>query len=113
MRGVAVGTGKRLTEVGQRLGRWFTTLLTSRDLQESKARFEEAQRAAHVGYWVWNLDTDRVTWSDETYRIYGLMPQNAPTLNTGSFVPAEVRTVRSQGDLKRDASGRPYQMIGN
>jgi PAS domain-containing protein len=24
----------------------------------------------------------------------------------------EVRTVNSQGDLKRDASGRPYQMFG-
>ena len=24
----------------------------------------------------------------------------------------EVRTVHSQGDLKRDASGRPYQMFG-
>jgi hypothetical protein len=38
-------------------------------LQESKARLEEAQRVAHVGYWVWNLDTDRVTFSDEAYRI--------------------------------------------
>ena len=57
MRGVIVGTGKRLTEVVHRIA----TLLTSgshksRDLQESKARLEEAQRVAHVGYWVWNLD---------------------------------------------------------
>src|SRR5260370_2669849 len=50
-------------------------LLMSRDLQESKARLEEAQRVAHVGYWIWNLETDRVTWSDETYRIFGLRPQ--------------------------------------
>jgi PAS domain S-box-containing protein len=47
-------------------------------LQESKARLEEAQRVAHVGYWVWDLDSDRVTWSDESYRIYGLMPQKGP-----------------------------------
>jgi PAS domain S-box-containing protein len=53
-------------------------LLMSRDLQESKARLEEAQRVAHVGYWIWNLDTDRVTWSDETYRIFGLTPQEGP-----------------------------------
>ena len=79
MRGVVVGTGKRLTEVVHRIA----TLLTSgsrksRELQESKARLEEAQRVAHVGYWVWDLDSDRVTWSDETYRIYGLMPQEGP-----------------------------------
>src|SRR6266851_5962037 len=79
MRGVIVGTGKRLTEVVHRMA----TLLTSgshksRELQESKARLEEAQRVAHVGYWVWNLDSDRVTWSDETYHIFGLKPQEGP-----------------------------------
>src|ERR1700730_7787588 len=79
MRGVIVRTGKRLTEVVHRMA---TLLISgsrkSRELQESKARLEEAQRVAHVGYWVWDLDSDRVTWSDETYRIYGLMPQNDP-----------------------------------
>jgi PAS domain S-box-containing protein len=117
----------------------------SRNLLESKTRLEEAQRVAHVGYWVWNLDTDRVTWSDETYRIYGLMPQKGPidlaTIREmihpddrepvfrlaaeailGGVRPdaehrivrpsGDVRTVHSQGDLKRDASGRPYQMFG-
>jgi PAS domain-containing protein len=46
----------------------------SRNLQESKAWLEEAQRVAHVGYWVWDLQTNRVIWSDETYRIFGLTP---------------------------------------
>ena len=49
-----------------------------RDLQESKARLEEAQRVAHVGYWEWDLETDVVIWSDETYRIFGLSPQERP-----------------------------------
>ena len=47
----------------------------SRDLEESKAWLEEAQRVAHLGYWVWNLETSDLIWSDETYRIFGLMPQ--------------------------------------
>src|SRR6202011_3872526 len=50
----------------------------SRDLQESKARLEEAQRVAHVGHWEWDLNTDVVVWSDETYRIFGLSPQERP-----------------------------------
>src|ERR1700751_663516 len=146
MRGVIVGTGKRLTEVVHRIA----TLLTngsrkSRELQESKARLEEAQRVAHIGYWVWNLDTDRVTWSDETYRIFGLTPQETPidsatvremihpedresvfrtaeeAIRGGAHPDSEhrlvrpngeVRIVHSVGDLKRDASGRPYQMFG-
>src|ERR1700756_2197899 len=39
----------------------------SRDLQESKAWLEEAQRVAHLGYWVWDLQTNQLIWSDETY----------------------------------------------
>jgi len=50
----------------------------SRDLQESKAWLEEAQHVAHVGYWVWDLQTNRLIWSDETYRIFGLTPQEDP-----------------------------------
>ena len=78
MRGVVVGTGKRLDEVGQRLATLLTSLFTSRDLQESKARLEEAQRVAHVGHWEWDLETGVVVWSAETYRIYGLTPQEGP-----------------------------------
>src|ERR1700741_4589015 len=50
----------------------------SRELQESKARLEEAQRVAHVGHWECDLETDVVLWSDETFRIFGLSPQERP-----------------------------------
>ncbi len=56
----------------------------SRDLQESKDWLEEAQRVAHLGYWVWDLETNQVIWSEETYRIFGLTPQ------VGSFDVARV-----------------------
>src|SRR3984957_6543671 len=49
----------------------------SRDLQESKDWLEEAQRVAHLGYWVWDLETNQVIWSEETYRIFGLTPKGA------------------------------------
>jgi PAS domain S-box-containing protein len=116
-----------------------------RELQENTAKLEEAQRVAHVGYWEWDLRTDRVSWSDETYRIYGLQPQERPidlatiqesihsedrefvfrkaaeTIQGGVRADVEhrvvrpsgeVRVVHSQGDLKRDAGGRPWQMFG-
>jgi PAS domain-containing protein len=47
----------------------------SRNSQASKAWLEEAQRVAHVGYWAWDLETNELIWSDETYRIFGLSPQ--------------------------------------
>src|SRR5580658_3198175 len=46
----------------------------SHSLQESKARLEEAQRVAHIGHYEWDLVANRVTWSAELYRIYGLPP---------------------------------------
>jgi PAS domain S-box-containing protein len=47
-------------------------------LAESKAKLEEAQRITHVGYWEWDLMTDRISWSDEIYRIFGMQPQECP-----------------------------------
>ena len=119
--------------------------LVSSDLQDSKSKLEEAQRIAHVGYWEWDLTSNRVIWSDETYRIYGLRPQEYPIdiaviqklihPDDLEFVfrvaeeavrgglrtdvehriirpSGELRTVHSQGDMKKDASGRPCQMFG-
>lgn len=32
----------------------------------------ESQRLAHVGNWEWDIQRDRVCWSDELFRIYGI-----------------------------------------
>jgi PAS domain S-box-containing protein len=62
-------------EIGRRLEDALTSLLMFRNLGESERRLEEAQRISHVGYWERDLATNRYTWSDETYRIFGLRPQ--------------------------------------
>ena len=67
-------------EIGRRLEDGLTSLLMFRNLGESERKLEEAQRLTHVGYWERDPDTDLITWSDETYRIYGLQPQTR-TLN--------------------------------
>jgi PAS domain S-box-containing protein len=61
--------------IGRRLEDALTSLLVFRNLGESERKLEEAQRLAHVGYWERDTDTDLITWSDETYRIFGLEPQ--------------------------------------
>ncbi|MEW6545018.1 MAG: PAS domain-containing protein [Nitrospirota bacterium] len=43
-------------------------------LKESERKLGEAQRIAHLGYWERDLASDLLTWSDETYRIFGLRP---------------------------------------
>jgi len=67
-------------EIGRRLEDALTSLLMFRNLGESEHKLEQAQRLAHVGYWERDTDTDLITWSDETYRIFGLQSQ-ARTLN--------------------------------
>jgi two-component system CheB/CheR fusion protein len=44
-------------------------------LKESEARLSHAQEMAHLGSWELDLSSNRLTWSDEVYRIFGLEPQ--------------------------------------
>jgi PAS domain S-box-containing protein len=43
--------------------------------RRSRAQLAEAQRIARIGSWEWDLTRNRVTWSEELYRIFGLNPQ--------------------------------------
>ncbi len=43
-------------------------------LYKSRAELNRAQKIAHIGSWTWDIIADEVTWSDESYRIYGLVP---------------------------------------
>ncbi len=46
--------------------------LAKERLGKSRDRLENAQRIAHVGSWEWNIPDNRLEWSDEIYRIFGL-----------------------------------------
>jgi PAS domain S-box-containing protein len=132
-------------EISRRLTDALTMLLMFRNLRESEARLEEAQRVAQIGYRDRDFDTDRVTWSDEAYRIFGLTPQErkmtyaalselihpedraivtqaiAEAVRGGPRYDVEYRVLRpggerrvvhSQGDLMKDAAGRPRRIFG-
>jgi PAS domain S-box-containing protein len=44
-------------------------------LQRSEELYKQAQARTHIGNWAWDMILDKITWSDEMYRIYGLEPQ--------------------------------------
>ncbi|MBF0212608.1 MAG: PAS domain S-box protein [Magnetococcales bacterium] len=48
-------------------------------LRRSRENLAKAQELAHLGSWEWNVVQDRLSWSDEVYRIFGAGP--------GDFVP--------------------------
>ena len=43
-------------------------------LERSEARLREAQRAARMGSWEWDITRDTIWWSEELYSIYGVDP---------------------------------------
>jgi len=65
-------------EIGGRLADGLSMLRVFGNLRQSEARLAEAQRIAHVAYWEQDVESGRVTWSDEAYRIFGLTPEEGP-----------------------------------
>jgi PAS domain S-box-containing protein len=51
-----------------------------REVRRSETFLSEAQAVSQTGSWGWNTATGDLFWSRETYRIFGLPPEVAPTL---------------------------------
>jgi len=49
--------------------------LAEEKLKQSEASLAEAQKISHIGNWSFDVITQAITWSDETFRIYGLDPK--------------------------------------
>ncbi|MBW4513392.1 MAG: PAS domain S-box protein [Scytonematopsis contorta HA4267-MV1] len=80
------------------------------ELQHSKHLLEEAQRIANIGNWEFDVATKTVTWSNETFRIFGLetgQPVPPPSESILMYHPddrALVQFVRSKAAKEGKAS---------
>ena len=99
-------------EIGRRLADALTSLLMFRNLRESEARLEEAQRIAHVGYWERDLESNHITWSNETYRIFGLSPQEGTVDFTGfqERIHPEDRQIMLRATAEAERGGPRYDV---
>lgn len=93
--------------------RWLLRDITERKqvelhLRQSEQHLSEAQHIAHVGSWHWDIESDVFTFSNEVYRIFGLLPQEGP-LSYDRFLayihPGDREQVR---ELIRDAREQKY-----
>ncbi|UAM97576.1 PAS domain S-box protein [Polaribacter litorisediminis] len=46
--------------------------------EENERKMNEAQQLARLGSWYYNVAKDEVEWSDETYKIWGIKPEDGP-----------------------------------
>lgn len=80
-------------------------------LARREAQLAEAQRLAQLGSWELDFATNRFSWSDEHYRIFGVAPQ------VGPLTPALVQAPIHPDDLERSQAifeaslrtGEPYE----
>ncbi|MDD5349036.1 MAG: PAS domain S-box protein, partial [Chthoniobacteraceae bacterium] len=58
----------------------YTEVVTERKLaeqrlQRSEADLGRAQAIAHLGSWSWDIATNRISWSEEMFRVFGVEPE--------------------------------------
>ena len=89
-------------------------LRTELALEQHRAFLEKAQEIGHIGSWVLELDgSDRLGWSAETHRIFGVPPGQFEGSITAflTFVhPDDRAAVRAAGDAAAD-DGSPYDIV--
>lgn len=79
-------------------------------LRESNAQIEQIQEIAHLGSWQLDVSTGQMIWSDEVYRIFGLLPQEL-SVTYGVFLdlvhPEDRDLVNSvySGSVREDKDG--------
>ncbi len=97
---------------------------SERNLSNLLEKLNQAQQIALIGSWEWNLQTNQVWWSEETYRIFGVTPHDfvpsfdgnskfihpddlerygktfAHSLQTGEPLDVEFRLIANNGELK-------------
>ena len=88
------------------------------ELRRSRRVLEEAQEVAHIGGWEWDLEGNQITWTLETFRIFGCAPESyRPTFDSflelihpddrAHVVEVNERTRRAGGDFAYDARITP------
>jgi len=104
--GVVVGTVVTFVDITERRE-------AEKSLEKSRRLLAEAQRIAHLGCWELDLVNNELTWSDETYRIFGLEPrQFCATYETFlAAVHPEDRELVNHAYTSSVEHDRPYDIV--
>lgn len=85
---------------------------TEEELYQEHMMLARTEAVAHVGSWEWEIENDKVTWSEELFRIFGLEPmKEAPSFNEHQafYVPEDrVRLIEAVEECLRN--NVPYDL---
>lgn len=83
---------------------------TEEALRKSEASLANAQRIANIGNWEWDIIENKIWWSDEVYRIFGIPPQAFTATLEGflSLVHPDDREFVKESVSKALYKGKPY-----
>jgi PAS domain S-box-containing protein len=90
-----------LSAVGDQLGLAIERKRIELELKANEMQLIEAQQIANLGSWEWDVQANKVSWSDELYRIYGLQPQEVEVTYEGSLTwvhPDDRKLVKSTNE---------------
>ena len=80
-------------------------------LRESEAQLKDAQRLGRIGSWELDLETNKITWSDETFRLYDRDPAlGPPTIGeeAGYYSQEQNQRLREYAD-RANLEGKSYK----
>jgi PAS domain S-box-containing protein len=75
-----------------------------RTLADTARRLKDAERIANLGNWEWDPDSDRLTLSDQTYRLIGLEPGSRQLTNDDFLQLVHPKDRQSVVDLMRQTA---------
>jgi two-component system cell cycle sensor histidine kinase/response regulator CckA len=81
-------------------------------LRSSETRLIQAQELAHVGNWEWDVRRNKISWSDELYRIVGVERGSFQETYSGflDFVHPEDRPIIEEAVRHAMTERRPYNI---
>ncbi|HTI88830.1 MAG TPA: PAS domain S-box protein [Alphaproteobacteria bacterium] len=82
---------------------------SERELARARESLAEAQRIGNMGNWEWNIETNELSWSDQVYRIFGLVPQEFAASYPRFLERVHCDDVASvETAVQRALNGEPY-----
>jgi len=81
-----------------------------RALSESREDLNRAQAVAHTGSWRLNVRTNELSWSDETFRMFGVPPTKNLTYESFIDVVDPIDRERVDRSWKAALEGAPYDI---